>query len=236
MCVIVVAKERAMTEAEVVTAFRANNDGGGIAWYEKNESAYKKGFMKVEHMLDVYFGEKICEKFPHVLHFRKATSRITQKLTHPFVVSEKSPLKLVYHGKEPLLFHNGVLSDWKTKMLNFYLNNCKQVPDGEFSDTRFISILTHFLGSNILTILGDKFVVMGAKKIELYGDFQNDNGLTATNGSYRSGRTEYTRSQREAGLTFTNYDTLMNSRGLSELSAVDDTIENELREDEHNYL
>jgi len=153
MCVIIVCRERGVTKDELQQAFKANDDGGGIAWTEEGEVCYRKGFMKAEHMSSCYFDEHINDKLPHVLHFRRATSKVTQKLTHPYIISEKSPLKLTYRGKESLLFHNGVMSDWKKKMFDFYLHNAKKIPDGDWSDSRFIAILVHFLGVNILPIL-----------------------------------------------------------------------------------
>lgn len=199
ICVIVVCKERALTEKEVREAFRANPDGGGLAWYEDGKVVLRKGFMKVNHMLDCYLGEHVNEKLPHVVHCRRATSKVTQKLTHPFIVSEKSPLKLTYHGNEAVLFHNGVVSDWKKKMFEFYLHNAKKIPDGDFSDSRFVAILVHFLGENILPILGDKYVMFSISNINMYGSFSEDSGVFATNSSYKTGNVVYTSSQLKQG-------------------------------------
>jgi hypothetical protein len=186
-----------MTKKEVLTSFQGNDDGAGVAWYpDKEHVSYRKGFMKVQHLVDFYFDEHINTKLPHVVHFRRASNLVIQKLTHPFIVSEKSPLKLTYNGKDALLFHNGVVSNWRKQMLDFYIHNTKKIPDGEFSDSRFVSILTHFLGPNILHILGDKFVLFSTEKINVYGEWEeDDNGIIATNDSYKTGRVVLTQSQ-----------------------------------------
>jgi hypothetical protein len=192
MCVIVVAKERSMTESELISAFRANGDGCGLSWMEGDKIVIRKGFMKLKHLKEVYLDEGINEKLPHVVHFRKASNKICQSLTHPFIVSERSLPKLIYRGKEPALFHNGVLPDWRARMFDFYLHNCKKIPDGDFSDSRFIAIITHFLGKNVLNSLGGKFVLFGLDKIDLYGEgFIKDEGIIASNSSYTSGKTVY---------------------------------------------
>jgi hypothetical protein len=198
MCVIIVCKTRGLTEKEVTQAFRANDDGAGYAWYDSGKIRYKKGFMEVEHVIDAYFSGGVNNIFPHIIHFRNATNKVTRKLTHPFIISEKSSLKLTHQGTEPLLFHNGILPDWKNKMLDFYLNNAKKIPDGDFSDSRFIAIMAHFLGHNILSILGDKFVIITPTSIDLYGKFEEDDGIVATNKSYKTGNVVYTKSQKLA--------------------------------------
>jgi hypothetical protein len=215
VCVILICKTRGLTRKEVATSFTANDDGVGVAWYANKQISYRKGFMRVQHFMDFYFDEHIDRKFPHVVHFRNASNSVTQKLTHPFVISEKSPLKLTYHGKESLLFHNGVVSNWKKLLLDFYIHNVKKIPDGEWSDSRFAAILTHFMGPNILSILGDKFVLFSTTNINLYGEFTDDDeGLVASNMSYKTGRTVLTQTQLRSGMTAT--------RNPMEISSVDD--------------
>ena len=222
MCVICICKGRGLTEKEIVSAFRSNDDGASYAWQSEGKICYKKGFMKVEHIIKDYFSSGINTHYPHIVHFRNATNKVTAKLTHPFIISEKSPLSLTYKGNESLLFHNGVMSDWKNKMMDFYLHNAKRIPDGDFSDSRFIAILTHFLGPNILSILGDKYVVFGLKNIDLYGSFEeNDNGIIASNKSYKTGNTIYTKSQTRALMR----GELVNSNPLNicDINVLDDT-------------
>ncbi len=185
MCIIAVCKQRKLTEDELKNCFEHNNDGAGIAWCQDGENYYIKGLMTLD--IVKYFYETI-NVFPHVVHFRNATSGgVSEELTHPFIVSAKSPLPLDWHGKEPLFFHNGVLSSWESDLFNFYIKKNKRIPDGSWSDSRFIAILVHYLGPNVLNFLkrGGKYALLNKNKITIYGNFIENNGVYFSNETYK---------------------------------------------------
>lgn len=194
MCVIAVCQTRGMTDREIRDAFDMNDDGAGFAWSDENNNLnFRKGFMRAADILSAYKELGMRKKLPHVVHFRNATSAVVPELTHPYIVSENSevlddehePL-ITYSGTSPLLFHNGVLGNWRSEMLDFFMTNKLHVPDGQWSDTRFMAILCHHLGKNVLGMLSaGKFVFMTNDIIDVIGDFTNDNGILYSNLSYK---------------------------------------------------
>lgn len=187
MCVIAVCNTRSMTEKEMRDAFEMNNDGAGFAWSTTDGlTNYLKGFMTADDIVSAYKSANMRRTLPHVVHFRNATSKVCPELTHPYIVNNESPNITEYHGNEPLLFHNGVLSSWRSTMLEFYMNNRLRVPDGDFSDTRFMAILISYMGKNALSMLNaGKFVFITNDMIDLIGDFINDRGILFSNLSYK---------------------------------------------------
>jgi predicted glutamine amidotransferase len=195
MCLICFAPDGVgITEEEAINGFKRNSDGAGIAWKEDGLLRYKKGLMTIDAFNEVYFGEKVCDKFPHTVHFRAASKNyVKEELTHPFIVDNNSALIKDYSGVDPILFHNGVFSKWETMMLQFYVNKGIKIPEGEWSDTRFIAVLTSFLGEKLLELLDDKFVLMYTDRAEMYGSFLKFKDRYFSNSSYKAtGYSTYT--------------------------------------------
>jgi len=176
-----------MTNQEIRDAFDMNDDGAGFAWSTADGFInYSKGYMTANDIIAAYKEKGMRKILPHVVHFRNATSRVCPELTHPYIVDYDSPNITEYQGQLPLLFHNGVLSNWKGMMLDFFMNNKLVIPDGDFSDTRFMAIMTAHLGKNVLPMLNaGKFVFMTNDIIDITGDFTNDNGILYSNLSYK---------------------------------------------------
>jgi len=93
--------------------------------------AVVKGILNEEEAWETY--SQLPEGVPHVLHFRLAThGGVRSELTHPFVVSEDSPLVQAGVSERPVLAHNGVwrLHALKQKELRL---------EGPVSDTRVLA-------------------------------------------------------------------------------------------------
>lgn len=192
MCLIAVCRKRGITEEEAKNAFEKNDDGVGIAWYSNKKTHYVKGIMDFDAFKEIYFNTGIKDIANHVVHFRKASmAGDIPALTHPFIISETSDISLKYSGNNDLLFHNGTMTGWRDKMFNFYITRKNRIPEGNFSDTRFIAILTHFLGRGVLHLIDDKFVVMSGNRVYIIGKFTEEDGVLFSNSSYKTGGYSY---------------------------------------------
>jgi len=189
MCIIAVCEKRALTDKELENCFSTNKDGAGIAWHKDGMNHYIKGLMKLDEVKDVYSDIRECGIIPHVVHFRTSTTGgVNEELTHPFIVSKDSPVAdMVWDGKDPLLFHNGCFRNWEESMLNFYIRKSARIPDGNWSDSRFMAILVHFLGKNVLKIKGSKYaLLMPSGRIWTYGNFIHDDGVHFSTTAYKA--------------------------------------------------
>lgn len=171
MCVIAVCKDRKMTKGEIKASDSRNSDGIGVAWGDGQFCHFKKG-MEVEEFKEWY---STFEFRPHVVHFRlSSVGEVCTELTHPFIVSVESTIKLEGKVKSPVLFHNGTFSDWSTWLISLYLKSRRKIPKGPWSDSRVIAVMVHFLGVHVLEVLGGRYAVV------------HPSGTILTVGSYAS--------------------------------------------------
>jgi hypothetical protein len=188
MCIIAIAEKRKLTVEEFKTCWTNNPDGAGFAWYDKKGNLIvSKGFMKIKEALSFY--ETL--PLPHVAHFRVGTSgNVCPELTHPFIVSKES--EIVLSGKvERVLFHNGVVSDWKNYMVQIALVDGKMLT-GKINDSRVIASLVSRIGEDILDHLGSKWVTMDKENMTYYGgDWEKEKGVLFSNTTYKSYRSTY---------------------------------------------
>lgn len=184
MCVIAICNSKRIKKAEFFESFRCNSDGCGMAWSTKNNNKYVKGIMKVEEAWEQY-NQLIPEKhFPHIVHFRIGAPVIPE-LTHPFIISEESELLLNYEGKNTLLFHNGVISNWKQYLLPTFMS-IRNIPEGAWSDTRMVAIILNMIGEKALGYIDGKFVTFNNNDISITGTWEKeDDGITWSNVSYK---------------------------------------------------
>jgi len=167
MCVIAVCKDRKITRDEFANCFKQNPDGVGFAWGVK----FEKGFMKEDLAWAKY---NTINTFPHIIHFRRASSGTKEaKFTHPFIVSEESPLHLIgdVNTLRPVMFHNGTYKDWHEACRDYYIKNGLKVPVEGFTDSRFIAILVNRCGVELLPLLRGRFVLYDGTDLKLHGDF-----------------------------------------------------------------
>lgn len=187
MCVIAFCKKRQLSLEEWDNCASSNGDGIGIGWRYKGNVKYIKGIMDTKKAWEMY--QKLNIKTAHIVHFRiQTTGGTCQELTHPFLVTTKSPLKLRYSGKSPLLFHNGVIRDWEEWSMPYYIAN-KFIPKGKMSDSRLAAMIISSLGKEALNKLSGKYILFTPKETVAKGDFTEEKGVFFSNGSFKYSRT-----------------------------------------------
>jgi len=187
MCVIAYCKERKLTWDEFENCYDTNDDGVGISYRKNGKVHYVKGIMELKEAWEIY--NKLRIRGEHVVHFRVGTSGSKgPELTHPFIVSRKSPLRIKYSGNKEVLFHNGVISDWEEWTMPYYISQ-KFLPEGEMSDTRLAAMLVSQLGEKVLDVIKGKYVIFGSKRVYVRGEFEEVKGVMFSNTSYKGYKT-----------------------------------------------
>jgi len=132
MCVIAISPVGEKVSREVFgRMWRSNSDGFGLMYRAHDGAGIVKGLMDEQEAWEVY--SRLPEGVPYILHFRLAThGGVRPELTHPFVVSEESPLIQAGVVCEPVLAHNGVWSLHASKEHEVQLK-------GPVSDTRVLA-------------------------------------------------------------------------------------------------
>lgn len=183
MCTLAFCHERKMTKEEFENCDDMNGDGIGFAFNKGGKQYYAKGFMDFESAWEFY--EKVPENKAHIVHFRMGTAGgNVPELTHPFICTETSPLHLDGITEEPLLFHNGMISNWKkeAKLERVLVHNY-------MSDTRMLAILTGKYGMENFKSLfkksDGKFIILYKGKAKMYGDFIYEKGIYFSNTHYK---------------------------------------------------
>jgi hypothetical protein len=193
MCIIAICDSLHLPKDNFKKCFTSNRDGFGFAWNENGKVQYIKGLMKEDEAWEIY--SKFAKKnlFPYILHFRLG-SPVIPELTHPFIINEDSNLYLDSSSARKkgetfnnVLFHNGIISDWKVMLVNMFMHNGK-IPYDEWSDTRMVAIMINKLGKDILNFVSGKYVIFGKDKMFVDGDFEEDKdlkGIRFSNSSYK---------------------------------------------------
>ena len=167
MCVII-AMETKIPSLEVFEQCEKKNPhGGGISWVANGKVHYKKGIEAHEaYDIAVHFGP------PCIAHFRISTVGGKPKsLTHPFVVSKKSPLDL--EGEcDSVLFHNGHWHNWEKTCFDMVLNKNAVFPIDEMSDSRAMAWITGHCNPSWLGMIGQKVVVQTHNSRQYFGEWQ----------------------------------------------------------------
>lgn len=178
MCVIAVCDKRKLTRSEVDKMWEANPDGAGLAWVESGNVLVRKGLMRKADFHSAYEHVEI----QHVAHFRIATvGDKSAELTHPFEVSDESANRLRSTGKRAVLFHNGHENGMMEQLVNHCVSRGIRIPDGEWSDSRVIAMLSATLGKNYLLLLKSKFATVSTRGIRMVGDFRREDGVLVSN-------------------------------------------------------
>lgn len=150
MCLIIASPNGRKPSFEVFEdAARTNAHGIGFAWKDKDKILFKKGLSldEVKTLLE-------DAKEQWVAHFRIATvGGQTAELTHPFIISNDSPLNLEGEA-DALLFQNGTFGNWDVELLRACAAKGLRLPDGDWSDTRATAVLVSIYGKNILRFIG----------------------------------------------------------------------------------
>lgn len=197
MCVIMLVNRTRPTEEMIERAWDTNKDGAGIAWREgtgdRAEVVWKKGIMKLDEIKPLIAKAPL----PFVVHFRVAScGGVRQNLTHPFVISEKSPLLLEGRTKGAVLFHNGHWNGWNEKALDAAIHSNTKLPEGsEWSDTRAMAWMVHIYGPELIDLLStQKGVIMSPQKFNIFtgNGWEKINEVWCSNDYFWKGRRHVT--------------------------------------------
>jgi len=183
MCIIAICEERSLTHAEWKRCWESNGHGMGYAFWDGRKVYAAKGFMKKGEAWEVYKEVPV----PHVVHFRIASAGgIIPELTHPFICSKESEPFEEYTGKQSLLFHNGMVGDWKSLLMSAIMQT-KTVPVGEMSDSRTMAIAVSVAGNDILDYFDSmKWVVVSKDGYHKVGSWtEGEDGLLFSNGGFK---------------------------------------------------
>ncbi|MGC9063698.1 MAG: hypothetical protein ACP5JL_03360 [bacterium] len=179
MCIIAVCISRKLSKGEMEFGWERNPHGSGIGWSENGRVNYIKGLMHLEDFKKEY--ERIGI-LPHIVHFRYASSgmKINPKLTHPFIVSEVSPIRLRYKGQKPIIFHNGTIEGWKDYYESFIKLKFRK---DSLSDTRIMAMVWAERKEETFKIFnpGRVAILLPSGEIKRYGEWVEKEGIYLSN-------------------------------------------------------
>jgi len=177
MCVILVCPPDVRPGLSALLACdAANPHGAGVAWRSKGEVRWTKnlGAVEVHQLVRKLKGEV-------VIHFRWASvGGVNPQLCHPFPVNRLAETSLA--GSAPrVLFHNGTWGGFKDA-LDYIERAEKRRIAAPISDSRVMALLVHHLNDpDLLKSVEGRFVLMGATKTRLFGDWREWNGMRVSN-------------------------------------------------------
>lgn len=174
MCVIIIKpKGIILNQRDLARIKQQNNDGIGIAWQQDKEVHVRKGLTLPQ------LSKYNIARNELLVHFRFATHGSKHSsMAHPFpVVSSRDALQLIsYKTNREVLAHNGII---------------RAYGDNELSDTAdfILSTLAHIpsrqariaLLDSLANRQSNRFALMSPKHIELFGDFQEHEGVMYSN-------------------------------------------------------
>lgn len=178
MCFAAVCFSRKLTKEELKNAEKVNSDGGGIAYVKKGVIHVEKG-LTAEQLYEISQREQL----PQLIHLRlRSAGGVGAYYCHPFVISTSTTNFRKLATKNPVIIHNGHVSEYEA----LYYLTFEEKPKN-LSDTQAVAkILALKKDFNILNFLGGKFAILFTnKKFKLYGDWTNDNGVYVSNDSHK---------------------------------------------------
>lgn len=184
MCLLAIVRN-AKFEKLIDKIWEANPDGGGMAVRTKEGIRYKKG-LDLEEFKRA-FKEFAKQGSEFVVHFRLATSGPKSPiLTHPFVVSPR--LVRETEGTAKLvLFHNGVVTDWKA--IDLLYRSLFRTDMPALSDTEAVARVLSKLdwGDRIkfLKLLGGKWLLYGKNITVRIGKWEELDGNLLSNKNWQ---------------------------------------------------
>lgn len=174
MCVIFLVEsddKPRPSEDMVAKAWTTNSHGGGVAWRETVNGTttvrWAKG-LSLEQM------QKLNKTlpFPYVLHFRIPShgTPLRAAVCHPFPMEEGVSLALNGSTSNGVLFHNGMWTGWKDKLLDSSIKGGWKLPTDSWSDSRGLAWMAHHCGLGFLELVNEKVIAFGPDFCEVYGD------------------------------------------------------------------
>lgn len=188
MCLIIVAKDKKPTLEVLTKGSSSNNDGCGAIWLDNGKANFKKGFRNfMSDDIKKFYEFTQTLPLPFIVHLRNASVGLSKELslTHPFVISNDSPL-LMEGQVDKLLVHNGTIlrCDWE-----WLLNGANiQIKTGELmSDSRALAMtLSVHQSPSLLERIKGNFVYVDSTKEKgrfiIIGDsFKQRDGIIYSN-------------------------------------------------------
>lgn len=151
MCVIIKVENGNFPKLQTLKdAESLNSHGGSISWISNNKTNYEKGISakKVHNMSKKLKKQGVKTA---LIHFRISSSgKINKANTHPFQISKESKTDLSLRDSNiPLLVHNGTANELFQEFFMHY-NGKMFIPKGEFTDSRLMSLIVYYQGTNSL--------------------------------------------------------------------------------------
>lgn len=177
MCVIAICEQGLKLDNQTFRdCFSSNHHGAGFAWMQDGDLCWSKGYMDSKSAWKKY--KTICE-FPHIAHFRLSSAGgICEELTHPFLITDDSPIEMEGRGQNRLLFHNGTISGWQNMLMMISFSN-KKCPEGKMSDTRVMAMAVSILGESMLD--SSKYIIATPTEFTTYGNWEKSEGIYYSN-------------------------------------------------------
>lgn len=219
MCLLMAAKSKRPTLETLSKASIKNNDGAGIVWIDKEskKTKWKKGLPNKtpEDIKKIYDLIQNIE-LPFVIHLRNASYGIATDLllTHPFIISNDSPLITEGETDQKLLLHNGTIFESDRKLMLDVTG--LDTPPGPLSDSRILAmVLSLHKNLNFLKKIKGNFIVVDCNKERNYtiiGDtFKLEDGIYYSNFEWRYGNSVSNYVGNYAGCSTTRSEREMDS-------------------------
>ncbi len=189
MCIIAYAPAGVqIADKTIKRMFKNNPDGAGIMWKPTENSAVeiRKGFMKVEDLLDAY--HKIPQDCEKAIHCRIATSgKVSAACCHPFPVRPKTTaMREPVDTAEIAFMHNGVFS-FSTPLKGMKAN----YSDSMLFGAKFLYPMQKMLDMECLQTLIEEastsrlLIFRHHGETIMLGNWQSEQGVFYSNGGYK---------------------------------------------------
>lgn len=205
MCVIIVKPRGVKLPSRELLrkAYRANDDGFGIAYHPKNSKKViiVKGAMSFRQAYKIITAVPNPKSCNMVLHFRLATEgKICPENCHPYPLSNRvGKLRATQIDCSVAIAHNGIISiegqENHIGKLEKDLTDTQEFIKNTLS-TMGLAVLNRTVGMLIQEYAGGKFALLAPTKLLLLGSFIKDstNGLYYSNTIFKEPPVTYTSS------------------------------------------
>lgn len=193
MCVIMYKPKgkKMPNTATLQSMFLNNPDGAGIAYRNGGQWHVLKGMMELDELLTAIRSRGLGRLHDVIVHCRIATSGLVDGgACHPFPISGKErALRAVKVDTNYVLAHNGILANVDAKSVlsdtQLFIRDVVSEVRGELDSPAVLDTLED------LTI-GNRLCIGTPKDVHLTGDWQEDNGIFYSNGTYKPTHSRFT--------------------------------------------
>jgi hypothetical protein len=179
------------SDQTIENMWNGNNDGAGFMWAEKGSVHIRKGFMTFEKFrtaLDEFLATHDATNTALVMHFRITTHGGTKpENCHPFPITDNVGLLTKLECKTKVgVAHNGIInisprkgiSDTMEYIASQLAPLYRGVPDF-YRNKNLIEMIYNATASRLAFLDGEG-------NLFTVGEFQEDNGIKYSNGSYKN--------------------------------------------------